>query len=83
MYMLHLFPSCLCTFACACLLDKSSFKLILVEYEVLFVFVVYGIVELIEGIEDQLQHRSSEDKLQKKVLIFSSTFPLTSLATFK
>jgi hypothetical protein len=63
--------------------DESSFRLILVEYEVCFVFVVYWIAEIVEGLEDQVQPRSSEEKHHKKVLILSSFSSLTSLATFK
>jgi hypothetical protein len=64
-------------------LDKSRFKLIMVEYEVCCVFVIYWIVGLVEGLGDQAQLGLSKDKICKKVLILSFSSLLTILAMFK
>jgi hypothetical protein len=65
------------------LLDKSSFELIVVEYDVCFVFAIYGIAGLIKGLGNQAQLGLREDKLRKKVLILSSSSLLISLVMFK
>jgi hypothetical protein len=79
-FELSLIYMCLAYFLQVCVqvhefvsLDKSSFKIIIIEYEVCFVLVVYWTTKLVEGLEDQVQPGSSEEKIHKKILILSSS----------